>query len=169
MATSRTIGIGISSSVTNDTSAVTKASVPGISKPVKLERAASSALLPIAISRTMKLICCTPWETPMANTRKGTSTANGSSPYPNRRRLPNCHTSEASEQTSASSVKRSEWQYQYTAPAVRSNASKQNSSTAEAPSAMSPICLAKPMIWTSNSPSSNCWRISFSSLWLNAT
>ena len=30
----------------------------------------------------------------------------------------------------------------------------QNSSTAEAPSAMSPICLAKPMIWISKSLSS---------------
>ena len=80
IASSRTIGIGINSSVTKETSAVTSASVPGTSNPVKLERAASSALLPMAISRTMKLICCTPWETPMANTRKGTSTASGSSP-----------------------------------------------------------------------------------------
>ena len=41
MASSRTIGIGISSSVTNETKAVTSASVPGISRPVKLSRQAS--------------------------------------------------------------------------------------------------------------------------------
>ncbi|MCY1345780.1 hypothetical protein D9M68_532240 [compost metagenome] len=53
MASSRTIGIGISNSVTKDTKAVTNARVPGISRPLKLERAACSALLPQAISRTM--------------------------------------------------------------------------------------------------------------------
>ena len=80
MASSRTIGMGISTSVAKDTKAVTSASVPGISRPLKLARAAASALLPTEISRTMKLICCTPWLTPMANTRKGTSTPSGSSP-----------------------------------------------------------------------------------------
>ncbi|MNQ44749.1 hypothetical protein D3C85_585130 [compost metagenome] len=80
MANSRTIGIGISTNVTKETKAVTSASVPGISKPLKLERAASSTHLPWAISRTMKFICCTPWDTPMANTRKGTNTASGSRP-----------------------------------------------------------------------------------------
>ncbi|MCY1455551.1 hypothetical protein D9M71_726900 [compost metagenome] len=74
------MGMGISTRVTKETKAVTSARVPGMSRPMKLERAASSTLLPIAISRTMKLICCTPWETPMANTRNGTRTASGSRP-----------------------------------------------------------------------------------------
>ena len=65
-----------------------------------------------------------------------------------------------------STVKRHEWQYQYTAAAVSSKAMTQNSSTAEAPSAMSPICLAKPMICTSKFASSNFWRIWASSTWL---
>ena len=98
MASSRTIGIGISISVTKVTNAVTSASVPGINRPVKLARAAWSVVLPCEISRTMKLICCTPCETPIANTRNGTSTASGSSPKPSRCSVPNCHTSEASEQ-----------------------------------------------------------------------
>ena len=53
MANSRTMGIGIRVKVINDTNAVTKANTPGISKLVKLNRAASTVFLPWAISRTM--------------------------------------------------------------------------------------------------------------------
>ena len=46
IASSRTIGIGISTRVMKDTTAVISASDPGISSPVKLSRAASSVLFP---------------------------------------------------------------------------------------------------------------------------
>ena len=146
IASSRIIGIGTSSNVTKETKAVTSASVPGISRPLKLARAACIAVLPCASSRMMKLICCTPCETPMANTRNGTSTPSGSSPKPSRCNAPNCQTSEVSEHTIGSTVNRTERLYQNTAAAVSSSATLQKRSTEEAPSAMSPICLAKPMI-----------------------
>lgn len=97
----------------------------------------------------MKFTCCTPCDTPIANTRNGTSTASGSRPKPSSFSVPNCQTSEVSEHAISSTVKRSEWQYQYTASAVSSSAIAQKPSTAFAPSAMSPICFAKPMICTS--------------------
>ena len=95
----------------------------------------------------------------MANTRNGTRTASGSRPYPIRCNVPNCQTNEVREQAIARIVNRTDRQYQYTASAVSTRAIAQNSRTPEAPSAMSPICLANPMIWTSNLPSSNFFRI----------
>ena len=163
IASSRTIGIGISTRVMNDTIAVMRASVPGMSSPEKLSRAASSVLFPWARPRTMKLICWTPCETPMAKTRKGTRTASGSRPYPRIRKVPNCHTREVREQTIGRIVNRTERQYQYTESAVSTRAIAQNSRTPAAPSAMSPICLANPMIWISYFPSSNFFRMVSSS------
>jgi hypothetical protein len=51
MASSRTIGMGISTSVTKDTKAVTSASTPGISRPLKLARQASKQDLPRSRAR----------------------------------------------------------------------------------------------------------------------
>ncbi|MDI9654529.1 hypothetical protein QM306_40780, partial [Burkholderia cenocepacia] len=46
--------------------------------------------------------------------------------------LPNCHTSDVSEHATSSTVKRTEWQYQYTASVVSSSATAQKPSTAVA-------------------------------------
>ncbi|MCY1248479.1 hypothetical protein D9M72_619160 [compost metagenome] len=80
IASSRIIGIGMRISVTKLTSAVISASDPGISRPVKLRRAAMAESVPWATSRRIKLICWIPCETPIANTRNGTRMASGSSP-----------------------------------------------------------------------------------------
>ncbi|MNG33596.1 hypothetical protein D3C76_1847590 [compost metagenome] len=45
----------------------------------------------------MPLIICEPWDTPMAKTRKGTSTEKGSSTKPNSCMIPNCQITPISE------------------------------------------------------------------------
>ena len=53
MASSLTMGIGMSVSVMKETKAVTSASTPGTRRPRKLARAASSHPMPAAMPRTM--------------------------------------------------------------------------------------------------------------------
>ncbi|MCY1442473.1 hypothetical protein D9M71_588420 [compost metagenome] len=153
MASSRIIGMGTSTRVAKPTKAVISARLPGISKPMKLRRAAVTASAPAQTSLEMKLTCCTPWETPMANTRNGTRIASGSRPKPSKVMVPNCHTTDTSEQINGRKVSTQERVYQNTASSVSTNARAKKPTTLFAPAPMSPICLAKPMICTSKSAS----------------
>jgi hypothetical protein len=63
-------------------------------------------------SLEMKLTCWTPWDTPMAKTRKGTSIARGSRPKPSRVMVPNCQTTDTSEQNNGRKVSTQERVYQ---------------------------------------------------------
>ncbi len=108
MASSRIMGIGTSNSVMNETNAVISARTPGMRSPLKLARAAVMTDFPLPMPRTKKLICWTPCDTPMANTRNGTSTASGSSPYPISRKAPNCQIIDVSEHMMTRTVRRKE-------------------------------------------------------------
>ena len=99
-------------SVMKPTKAVTSASVPGMNRLEKLSRAAVIESAPSATAFEMALICCTPCETPMAKTRKGTRMASGSRPKPSKVRVPNCQTTDTIEQKIGRRVSSTERQYQ---------------------------------------------------------
>ncbi len=78
------IPMGMTTRMPNPTMSVTIAMEPGTSSPLKLRRAAVMLSAPPQTCFEIRLICWTECDTPMANTRKGTRMASGSSPKPSR-------------------------------------------------------------------------------------
>ena len=98
----------ISEMVMKPTESETSATEPGSSRRRKLARAASGALAPPITSARTALTICTPWLTPIANTRKGTRMDIGSMPKPSPVTAPSCHTTAIREQARGTAVRRSE-------------------------------------------------------------
>ena len=94
--------------VTKPTESEASATEPGSRRRRKLARAASWPLAPPATSARTELTICTPWLTPIANTRNGTRMDIGSTPNPSAVSPPSCQTTAIREHASGGTVSRTE-------------------------------------------------------------
>ena len=101
----------MSEMVMKPTESEASATAPGSRRRRTLARAASTPLAPPAASARTELTICTPWLTPIANTRKGTRMDIGSTPNPSPARAPICHTTATREHASGGTVSRTERVY----------------------------------------------------------
>ena len=98
----------MSEMVTKPTESEASATAPGSRRRRKLARAASSPLAPPAVSARTELTICTPWLTPIANTRNGTRMDIGSTPKPSAVSPPSCQTTAIREQARGGTVSRTD-------------------------------------------------------------
>ncbi len=84
--------------------------IAGMSSCRNVRRAASMLPRPASAASLTALIFCTPWLTPIAKIRNGTSSPRGSIPYPSSTSVPNCHTTAITEQATGTSATRNDWQ-----------------------------------------------------------
>ena len=80
IAISRITGTGITRIVTKPTRSASSATTAGARSWRNVRRAASMLSRPATAASLTALIFCTPWLTPIANTRNGTSSPMGSTP-----------------------------------------------------------------------------------------
>ena len=93
-------------SAAKPTASASRAVSPAMNRRRNVHRAATQRDAPRPMSCLMPFIFWVPWLTPMANTRKGTSTENGFSVSPSMATRPSCQTTAITEHASTSAVLR---------------------------------------------------------------
>ncbi|MCY1399383.1 hypothetical protein D9M71_144360 [compost metagenome] len=146
IANSRTISMSTRAITTKPRALASSATAPGMNSFWKQLREAVTPSAPARVSSFQALVICTAWDTPMEKIRNGTRIDMGSRPRPTSGRMPSSQTTGTTAHISAQPVSIIEPQYQNSSTAVITKATTKNNSTPEAPSAMSPMDLAKPMM-----------------------
>ena len=91
------------------TQSLASAAAPGVASWRKAPRAAASFFSPSRIAAPEAFTTCNPWETPIANTRKGARIDMGSMPKPSSASSPSVQTTASAEHDSSRTVYRTEW------------------------------------------------------------
>ena len=146
IANSRIMPISITNNVIKPTVSDNSAIPPGTSKFLNAAIDARLAPIPVTACFSTALIICTPWLTPMANTKNGTSIDIGSIPKPIEVSSPSCQITAMIEHTNGNNVSMMLREKKYTITAVIAIAMAKKINTSFAPSATSPIIFAKPII-----------------------
>ena len=147
-ASSRTISISTKPMTMKPSALASSAIAPGMKSFWNECVDAVMPSAPCSVSSFQALVICTACETAIEKIRNGTRIDIGSRPRPKTGSSPSSQITGTIAQISASAVIISEPEYQYSSTEVITNATPKNSSTPAAPLAMSPIALAKPMMWT---------------------
>ncbi len=146
-ASSRTISMSTTAITMKPSALASKAVAPGMNSRMKQLRDAVTPSAPCKVSSFQALVIWTACETPIEKIRNGTRMDNGSRPSPSRGSKPSSQITGTEAATRAATVSVAEPEYQYSNAAVMKNALTKKTRTLDAPSAMSAMDLAKPMIW----------------------
>ncbi len=162
-ASSRTISISTNAMTMKPSAFASSAIAPGMNSFWNECVEAVMPSTPCSISSFQAFVICTACDTAIEKIRNGTRIDIGSRPRPKTGSRPSSQMTGTIAQMSASDVIMNEPEYQYSSTAVITNATPKKTSTPAAPFAMSPMALAKPMMWTVVLSSSYLARIFSSS------